>query len=157
VSKRHLLIITLKRIGAFKKQHNRRMGLTLGEHLTNTYDDLKRMGADEDVALAGGLHSIYGTNSFRSASLEPDKRPVIRALFSDRTERLAWLFSQINRPQCFEGEAIKDWKTGEPVEVVEADLKDLMLIEVANLSDNGSDLSKFPNLKRFYEDHKAIA
>jgi hypothetical protein len=119
VSKRHLLLVALKRLGAFRTQHNRRMGLTLGEHLTNTYDDLKRMGADEDVALAGGLHSIYGTNAFRSASLGPDKRPVIRQLFGERAERLAWLFSQINRPRCFEGEAIKNWQTGEPVEVSE--------------------------------------
>ena len=157
MSKRHLLIIALKRVGAFKKQHNRRMGLTLGEHLTNTYDDLKRMGADEDVALAGGLHSIYGTNAFRNQTLDAEKRPVLKGLFGERAERLAWTFSQINRPQCFEGQALKNWKTGEAVEVSEEDLKDLMLIEVANLSDNGSDLSKFPNLKRFYEDHKAAA
>ena len=157
MSKRHLLIIALKRVGAFKKQHNRRMGLTLGEHLTNTYDDLKRMGADEDVALAGGLHSIYGTNAFRNQTLKAESRPIIKGLFGEKAERLAWLFSQINRPKCFEGETIKNWETGEPVEVSEEDLKDLMLIEVANLSDNGSDLSQFPNLKRFYEDHKAAA
>jgi len=157
VSKRHLLIIALKRVGAFKKQHNRRMGLTLGEHLTNTYDDLKRMGADEDVALAGGLHSIYGTNAFRNQTLKAESRPIIKGLFGEKAERLAWLFSQINRPKCFEGETIRDWKTGDPIEVSEEDLKDLMLIEVANLSDNGSDLSQFPNLKRFYDDYKAVA
>jgi len=107
--------------------------------------------------LAGGLHSVYGTNAFRSACLEVDKRPILRGLFGERAERLAWTFSKINRPKCFEGEVIKDWKTGEPIQVSEEDLKDLMLIEVANLSDNGSDLSQFPNLKRFYEDHKAAA
>jgi len=48
VSRRHILLLALKRLGTFKKQHNRRMGLTLGEHLTNTYDDLIRMGADEE-------------------------------------------------------------------------------------------------------------
>ena len=156
MNKRHLLLITLKRVGAFRKQHNRRMGLTLGEHLTNTYDDLKRMGADEDVALAGGLHSIYGTNAFRSASIGADKRPVIRGLFGERAERLAWTFAQINRPRCFEGEEIKNWQTGEPVEVSPEDLKDLMLIEVANLVDNGANIGKYPNLERFYEEHKAL-
>ena len=75
MSQRHILLAVLKRTGTFRQQHNRRMGLTLGEHLTNTYDDLIRMGADEDVAIAGGLHSIYGTNSFRQASLDADKRP----------------------------------------------------------------------------------
>ena len=152
MSKRHILLAVLKRVGAFKKQHNRRMGLTLGEHLTNTYDDLKRMGAEEDVALAGGLHSIYGTNSFRQTSLGADKRPVIRGLFGERTERLAWLFSQINRPHCFEKESVKNWQTGEPVEISEKDFQDLQLIEVANLIDNGVNIGKYPNLERFHHE-----
>jgi hypothetical protein len=152
MSKRHILLAVLKRTGAFKKQHNRRMGLTLGEHLTNTYDDLKRMGADEDVALAGGLHSIYGTNAFRDGTLGPDKRPVIRGLFGERTERLAWIFSQINRPHCFEGEAVKNWKTGDPIEIEPADWDDLKLIEVANLIDNGANIGKYPNLERFHHE-----
>ena len=152
MSQRHILLAVLKRTGTFRQQHNRRMGLTLGEHLTNTYDDLIRMGADEDVAIAGGLHSIYGTNSFRQASLDADKRPVIKGLFGERAERLAWIFSTINRPRCFEGEPFANWKTGEPVEVSEEDIKDLMLIEVANLSDNGEKLSKFPTLERFYHE-----
>lgn len=157
MSKRHILLVALKRVGAFKTQHNRRMGLTLGEHLVNTYDDLKRMGADEEVALAGGLHSVYGTNAFRKQSVDAEKRPIIRGLFGDRTERLAWLFSRINRPMCFEGETLKDWRTGQPIEISPEDLRDLKLIEVANLSDNGSDLSQFPNLRRFYDEHKAAA
>lgn len=112
------------------------------------------MGADEDVALAGGLHSIYGTNAFTDTTVGSDKRPVIRQLFGEKAERLAWLFSQINRPQCFEGQKLKNWKTGEPVEVSEEDLKDLMLIEVANLSDNDEKLTSFPNLERFYHERQ---
>ena len=157
MSKRHVLMIALKRLGAFKTQHNRRMGLTLGEHLINTYDDLKRLGAEEEVALAGGLHSVYGTNAFRKQSLGADQRPVIRGLFGERAERLAWLFSRINRPRCFEGETLVDWRTKEPVEVSERDIRDLKLIEAANLSDNGSDLSNYPNLRRFLDEHKAAA
>lgn len=157
MSKRHLLLIALKRVGAFKKQHNRKMGLTLGEHLTNTYDDLKRMGADEEVALAGGLHSVYGTNSFRERTIPIDQRAVLQQLFGARAERLAWLFCTINRPQCFEGEAIKNWRTGDPVDVTAEELRDLKLIEVANLGDNGVNLSKFPTLSRFYDEHRAAS
>lgn len=157
MSKRHLLLIALKRVGAFKKQHNRKMGLTLGEHLTNTYDDLKRMGADEEVALAGGLHSVYGTNSFRERTIPIDQRAVLQQLFGARAERLAWLFCTINRPQCFEGEAIKNWRTGDPVDVTADELRDLKLIEVANLGDNGVNLSKFPTLSRFYDEHRAAS
>lgn len=154
MSKRHLLLIVLKRTGAFKHQHNKRMGLTVGEHLTNTYDDLKRMGASEDVALAGGMSSLYGTNSFRTALLMPDQRPIIRGLFGDRTERLAWLFGTINRPMCFEGESMRNWRTGEDVKVSDEDLYDLRLIEVANLSDNGVKLTNYPNLERFNEERQ---
>lgn len=157
MSKRHLLLIALKRVGAFKKQHNRRMGLTLGEHLVNTYDDLKRMGADEEVALAGGLNSVYGTNSFRDRTIPIDQRAVLQQLFGMRAERLAWLFCSINRPQCFEGEALKNWRTGDPVDISEEELRDLKLIEVANLGDNGDNLSRFPTLSRFYDEHRAAS
>lgn len=155
MNRRHILIAALKRIGAFKQNHNRRMGLTLGEHLTNTYDDLKRMGAEEEVALAGGLHSIYGTNAFRRQTVSNDQRPVIRQLFGERAERLAWLFSHINRPQGLESGDVRDWRSGEPVDVSEKDLHDLRLIEVANLRDNGARLTKYPNLQRFDEERMA--
>lgn len=156
MSRRHILLVALKRTGTFTKQHNRRMGLTLGEHLVNTYDDLLRMGADEDVALGGGLHSIYGTNSFKNASVLATQRPVIRQLFGERAERLAWLFSTINRPQGLESGDVRDWRSGEPVKLSEDDLHDLRLIEVANLRDNGAKLSNFPNLERFNEERQAL-
>lgn len=157
MSKRHVLLIALKRVGAFKKQHNRRLGLTLGEHLVNTYDDLKRMKAEEDVALAGGLHSIYGTNSFRSQTLTESQRPIIRELFGERAERLAWLFCHINRPSCLESGDVRDWKTEDPMALSPEDLRDLRLIEVANLGDNGVKLTQYPNLERFYKEHRAAA
>jgi len=156
MSKRHILMVALKRVGAFKKQHNKRMGLTLGEHLVNTYDDLKRMGVEEEVALAGGLHSIYGTNAFRSQTVRAEHRPVIRQLFGERAEHLAWTFSHINRPQGLESGDIRDWRTSEPVELSADDLRDLRLIEVANLRDNGAKLTKYPNLERFNEEWMAL-
>lgn len=156
MSRRHILLVALKRTGTFTKQHNRRMGLTLGEHLVNTYDDLLRMGADEDVALGGGLHSIYGTNSFKNASVPATQRPVIRQLFGERAERLAWLFSTINRPQGLESGDVRDWRSGEPLDLSPDDLHDLRLIEVANLRDNGEKLTNFPNLERFNEEQQAL-
>jgi hypothetical protein len=145
VSKRHLLFAALKRLGTFRKMHQSHIGRTLGEHLVNTYDDLIRMGADEDVALGGGLHSIYGTNTFQKVTVSPEQRHIIRGLFGDRAEQLAWDFSRINRPQGLESGDVRDHKTGEPVEV---DLEALRFIEAANLIDNGVKLSKYPNLRR---------
>lgn len=145
MSKRHLLFAALKRLGAFRRMHRSHIGRTLGEHLINTYDDLKRMGADEEVALGGGLHSIYGTNAFKKVTVTPEQRPVIAGLFGERAEQLAWDFSRINRPQGLESGDVRDYKTGEPIEV---DLEALRLIEAANLMDNGVKLAKYPNLQR---------
>ena len=145
MSRRHLLFTALKRVGAFLKMLWSHVGWTLGEHLMNTYDDLLRMGADEDVALGGGLHSIYGTNSFKKMTLTTDQRPVIAGLFGERAEQLAWDFSRINRPAGLESGDVRDYRTGEKLEV---DLEALRLIEVANLIDNGVKLAKYPNLER---------
>ena len=103
------------------------------------------MGADEDVALGGGLHSIYGTNAFKTVTVQPEQRDVIRGLFGERAEQLAWDFSRINRPHGLETGDVRDYRTGEPIE---GDLEALRLIEVANLVDNGVKLSKYPNLQR---------
>jgi hypothetical protein len=158
MSKRPLLVVALKRMGAFYMTHNKRLERKLGEHLLSTYDALKKLGADEEVALAGGLHSIYGTSVFRKVTVPPERRSVIRGLFGERAERLAWLFSVINRPKCLEGlEPVLDWRTGEPIEVSEQDLADLRLIEVANLGDNGSTLERYPNLREIRDKHMAPA
>lgn len=151
MSRRHLLFTALKRLGVFRKMHQSHIGRTLGEHLVNTYDDLLRMGADEDVALGGGLHSIYGTNIFQTVTVRPDQRPIIAGLFGERAERLAWLFSRVNRPKGLEDGYPLDYETGEPLPMTEQELDDLQLIEVANLIDNGVKLSQYPTLHRIHE------
>jgi hypothetical protein len=154
MNKRHVLLAVLKRVGAFKKIHSRRRGITLGEHLANTYDDLKRMGADEEVALAGGLHSIYGTNRFKFQTLKSEQRPVVRELFGGRVERLAWLFCTIDRPSCLETGDVREWKSNSPMEVSPEDLRDLRLVEIANLADNEANLEKYPNLEKFLKEYR---
>ena len=151
MSKRHLLFTALKRLGVFRKMHQSHIGRTLGEHLVNTYDDLIRMGAEEDVALGGGLHSIYGTNAFKNATVAQGQRPIIQGLFGERAERLAWLFSRANRPGGFESGQPVDYETGQPIILTEQELEDLRLIEVANLIDNGVKLVKYPRLQQIHE------
>ena len=151
MSRRHLLFTALKRLGVFRKMHQSHIGRTLGEHLVNTYDDLLRMGADEDVALGGGLHSIYGTNIFQTVTVTPEQRPIIAGLFGERAERLAWLFSRVNRPKGLEDGRPLDYETGEPLPMTKQELDDLQLIEVANLIDNGVKLAQYPTLYRIHE------
>ena len=131
--------------------HNSHIGRTLGEHLINTYDDLVRMGAEEDVALGGGLHSIYGTNAFKKITVTPEQRPIIQGLFGERAERLAWLFSRVNRPKGLEDGYPLDYQTGQPLAMTEQDFEDLQMIEVANLLDNGVKLAKYPTLHQIHE------
>ena len=151
MSSRHLLFAALKRLGAFRKMHQSHIGRTLGEHLVNTYDDLLRLGAEEDVALGGGLHSIYGTNIFKTQTVTPEQRHIIVGLFGERAERLAWLFSRVNRPLGLEGGDPRDYETGERIPMTEQDFEDLQMIEVANLLDNGVKLSKYPRLQHIHE------
>jgi hypothetical protein len=131
--------------------HRSHIGRTLGEHLVNTYDDLLRMGAEEDVALGGGLHSIYGTNAFKKVTVTPEQRPIIQGLFGERAERLAWLFSRVNRPRGLEDGHPLDYETKRPLAMTEQDFEDLQMIEVANLLDNGVKLAKYPTLHRIHE------
>jgi len=151
VSKRHLLFRALKRLGVFRKMHDTHAARTLGEHLVNTYDDLLRMGAEEDVALGGGLHSIYGTSIFHTVTVTPEQRPIIQGLFGERAERLAWLFSRVNRPEGLEDGHPLDYETKRPIAMTEQDFEDLQMIEVANLIDNGVKLAQYPNLHRIHE------
>jgi hypothetical protein len=131
--------------------HNSHVGRTLGEHLVNTYDDLLRMGADEDVALGGGLHSIYGTNVFKQVTVTPEQRPIIAGLFGERAERLAWLFSRADRPGGLERRCPVDHETKMLLDVTEQELRDLQMIEVANLLDNGVKLGQYPTLHQIHE------
>jgi hypothetical protein len=109
------------------------------------------MGAEEDVALGGGLHSIYGTNAFRQVTVTPEQRPIIQGLFGERAERLAWLFSRVNRPTGLEDGYPLDHETGKPLAMTEQEFEDLQLIEVANLIDNSVKLAQYPTLNRIHE------
>ena len=124
-------------------------GESLLSHLLNTYSILNAVGADEEVALAGGLHSIYGTNAFKKQTV--GDRKAVEAVFGSRTERLAYLFGHINRPKALEaisdaGGEVKDRLTGEPIQLDGQDVADLRLIEAANLLEQGSDVSAYPKI-----------
>lgn len=131
----------LQSAGCFDVRHS---GRTLGDHLMNTYRLVKQLGGSESAALAGGLHSIYGTNIFGTASLPYSARPDLAIRFGARAEYLAYLFSRIGRPWELETGLAHDRDTRAPVELSRDDLFDLRLIEAANLVEQGDDLSRFP-------------
>jgi hypothetical protein len=140
------LIGFLDRHGCFGIKHS---GETLGDHLMNTYRILRSLGAPETICLAGGLHSIYGTNAFQRQTI--DDRDKVKQEFGPTTERLAYIFGRISRPKSLEeiagtGGILHDRLTGEPFKVSAADVWALRLIEAANLLEQDGNLSAYPEI-----------
>jgi len=132
-----LLVSFLESIGANRRKHVKG---TLADHLIRTFHMLKGVGANDIVALAGGLHSVYGTNAFKSPCLKKeDKR--IHELFGAEVDRLVRLFSTLDRPNSLESP---------DGSLSETDLFLLRCIECANLYDQDElDQAKYPNLYEF--------
>ncbi len=138
---REMLRETLAGIGASNTSHS---GRKLVDHLLNTYDMLVAAGCPRDVCLAGGLHSIYGTNAFRHVSTE-DRLPV-RERFGEAAEHLAHLFCTINRPRGLNDNQPISWRTGAKVSLDDETLHKLRMIEAANLIEQGESVSRFPRI-----------
>lgn len=73
-------------------------GRTLLDHLHGTRRLLENWGAPETWSLMGMLHSVYGTDRFRTQLLQGDAdRAVVRAAAGLEVEELAWLFGTVSR------------------------------------------------------------
>ena len=134
-----LLMEFLQNIGTQQLPHKNG---SLYDHLMRTYHILKHKASDE-VAVAGGLHSVYGTNVYKNQTLSKDS-DIVESIFGKRIDHLVRLFSSINRPHCLEkpdGSLSKK------------DLYDLRTIECANLYDQ-NELQNFPNLRTFAKNRK---
>lgn len=122
----------LKAAGADTTRHS---GRTLLDHLIGTHDMLKAAGCDEHVCLAGASHSIYGTNAFTKVTIQHTMRHAIVRIIGPRAEKLAWTFSQIDRPRAIEN--------GKDI--------DLMHVEAANLLEQGGSLDRWPNIRAAWQ------
>lgn len=136
-SAEELLVSFLESIGANRKPHKKG---SLADHLIRTFHILKSAGANDILALAGGLHSVYGTNAYKKACLSKDDTRI-RDMFGPEVDRIVRLFSSINRPKCLENPdgSLED-----------LDLFLLRSIECANLYDQEElDPEVYPNLYEF--------
>jgi SM-20-related protein len=132
-----LLADFLTDIGADKKPH--RQG-SLKDHLMRCFHLLKSAGAGDILAIAGGLHSVYGTNVFKNPCLSYDDTKISE-LFGSEVDRIARLFSRLDRPRVLE---TPDGSLSE------IDLFLMRCIECANLYDqNELNSQKYPNLYEF--------
>lgn len=145
------LVAMLEQLGVFKVKHS---GRTLGDHLLNTYEMITMLTPNQEVALAGACHSLYGTGSFQTYTLNYDNRDFLRTKIGNRAEELAYLFSVLNRPECFnEVVPIRNRLTGELTSVSSPDWMDLQIIEIANLMEQRISIMRYPLLyKRYVED-----
>jgi len=123
-------------IGADKIKHS--VG-TLYDHLMRVYHLLSSMKAPQYIALAGGLHSVYGTNAFKD---NPDIADgAILEEFGPEVDHLVRLFGTIDRPGCLE-----DMDPS----ISDEDMFCLRCIECANLYDQSQLNQKdYPNLFAF--------
>ena len=134
-----LLISFLKDIGADKLPHK---SGSLYDHLLRTYHIIKSIGMNDILALAGGLHSVYSTNYYKTACL-PFTSDRIAETFGPEVDRLVRLFCTIDKPNVLENP---------DGSLSELDLFLLRCIECANLYDQQAlDPEKHPNLHKFVE------
>jgi hypothetical protein len=137
-------------VGAADIKHS---GRSLWTHLLNVYDILKSHGYNQDVCLAGGLHSIFGTNVFKHATLTSQQRIMVVNTIGESATKIVELFSSIRRPNTLES-ALKtntlevELNSGATKTLTQIELNILCAIEAANLYDQKS-LNKYPMIARF--------
>ena len=102
--------------GADENSHS---GRNLMDHLVGTAELLMEWECDKDLVLAGLCHSIHGTDSYHTVTIDPSRRDEVRDLIGERAEDLAWQFGQTKNPRI--------------VSFVENRKTDLVVIECANL------------------------
>lgn len=143
----------IESVGAASKEH--KVG-NLANHLLTTYDLLKAANQSDDICLAGGAHSLYGTNIYKEACLADDDQDSLRAVIGDTALELVKLFATTDRPQALEATAGKytstlPLTTGGTVEITQEQFYALFVIEAANLYEQNSGVpNKYPNLKKFW-------
>jgi hypothetical protein len=107
------------------------------DHLMRVFHLMKSVGIGDILAVAGGLHSVFGTNAYKDACL-PWESTLVKESFGNEVDRLVRLFARLNRPQ--------DLMDGSPLS--EQDLFLMRCIETANLYDQG-ELDQHPHLVEF--------
>jgi hypothetical protein len=134
-------------LGADKIPHS---GRNLLVHLLRVYDLLKAQGCRDVVCRAGALHSIFGNNHFKHATIDIRNSHIVSDLIGAEAMRLILLFTQSDRPRAFEsrletGMAVPQVGGGIVV-MKDQEFDDLCAIEAANLEDQ-SCLAQYPRLQ----------
>lgn len=139
----------LKFIGADRARHS---GRTLYDHLIGTQALLRRWGCSQVVQDAGLMHSVLGTRRFLWCPDTIDIEARLAAMVSADALRLIKVFSLIRDGASL----LKAWRTGvltirsagvdEELSIEIGELEALILVEAANLLDQGTGRAFMLNL-----------
>jgi hypothetical protein len=154
-TKRDSLQRFLEIVGAESKEHS---SSVLINHLLFTYDLLKAAKQDDDVCLAGGAHSLYGTSKFKDACLAMDDTVGLRSVIGDAPLELVKLFATVKRPAALEKALHENTRelpltAGGSILVTDEQFYALCAMDAANLYEQTSSLQfskSFPNLSKFW-------
>ena len=142
-------------LGADKIKHN---SSNLFNHLLRTYDLLKKHGCSDILCSAGALHSIFGTNIFKTKTLDITQRTLVEKIIGNEATNLVELFSSLDRPNTVELALLTNTLTlntndGTLKTVDQKTFDDLCIMEAMNLYEQSS-LSKYPELHQWFLDNK---
>ena len=123
-------------------------------HLVGTWWILTQWGAPQSVCRAGLIHSCYSTQFYGNALLATSYRTRLRSVAGAAAEKLAYQFCSIDRVELWDRAAsVRSWggsavvsrhDGGRGVRLTPADLTSLLLVESANIADQGVDSANRP-------------
>lgn len=87
----HRAVSALSERGAHEIAHS---GRTLLDHLAGTFNILREWQVDDEVALAGLYHSVYGGPRLPFQLFRLDERATVAGLIGTGAERIAFLYSR---------------------------------------------------------------
>jgi hypothetical protein len=114
-------------------------GRTLLEHLKGTQQLLLEWGNNQTIALAGLMHSIYGTQEFKEKAISFKKRPQVTSLLGKKSEELVYLFGVADRREFYKQNNEEPFHVcsselnNEQVIISKEQYTSLIEIEVANI------------------------
>lgn len=131
---------------------------TLHDHLVRTFIALEKRGCQPEVCLGGGLHSVYGTSLLDHQMLTHSDRGLVAQRFGSEAEKLAYLFSILDRPGTLatplaldDQTAVVELRDGQRLDLSRRDLDDLRMIDCANLEDQDT-LKDYPPLMKIWNE-----
>ncbi|MDB5093012.1 MAG: hypothetical protein JWO85_1113 [Candidatus Eremiobacteraeota bacterium] len=128
---------------------------SLLRHLTGTHAILERWAQPAHVRSAGLLHSVYATDTFTQALVDPSERALIRDLVGADAERLIFLFCSIERRDLFSAIAaapddlastvrLPQRDNATPIDVAPAEAGDLLVLYLANEAEQSASADGSP-------------